>query len=106
MTAYRPGYVEPSLSEQAREDRPNPRWPQRAEVEALVARVRSLIAAAPEALQNTRSPVAEIVLKVTDDVWLATEVIEGVLADSASRFMLNAAGLHPGGTATKRRGKR
>jgi len=68
--------------------------------------VRSIIAAAPEALQNEQSPVAEIVFDVTDDSRLAVQVIEGVLADSACRFMLNAAGLHPGGASTARRGKR
>ena len=106
MSVYPADYVEPSQSKQAREDRPNPRWPQRVEVETLVARVRSIIAAAPEALQEKRSPVTEIVFDVTDDAWLATQVIEGVLADSACRFMLNAAGLHPGGASTRRRGKR
>jgi hypothetical protein len=91
---------------QAREDRPNPRWPQDEEIEELVARARAIIAANPGALINVRSPVSAVVLDLLSDAadgdLLAPRVVEGVLADSASRHMLNGVGLH-GGSSTRKR---
>lgn len=91
---------------QAREDRPNPRWPQEEKIEAWVARVRAIIAGNPAALCETRSPVAEIVSGIVEDDWAASRVVEGVLADSACRFMLTGVGLHGGGAPRKRGAKK
>jgi hypothetical protein len=94
---------------QAREDRPNPRWPQDVEIERLVARARAIIAANPAALADVRSPVAEVVLDLLSDAgdgdWLAPRVVEGVLADSACRHMLNGVGLHGAASKRKRRAR-
>ncbi len=92
---------------QAREDRPNPRWPQDVEIERLVARARAIIAGNPGALADVRSPVTQVVLDLLSDAgdgdWLAPRVVEGVLADSASRHMLNGVGLHSAASTRKRR---
>ena len=105
MTVYRDDHLEPTRPQQARDDRPNPRWPQNSEVEALVARVRSAIASNPAILRDAHSPVADLVSDVTDDLLVAAEVVEGVLADSACRWMLSGVGLHCAVTP-KRRAKR
>lgn len=104
MTWYRnPG----DKPRQAREDRPNPRWPQDEEIEALVARARAAIASNPSALVDVRSPVADVVLRLTSEIglddWTAARVVEGVLADSACRHMLNGVGLHGAASTRKRR---
>lgn len=92
---------------QSREDRPNPRWPQAEEIEALVARARAIIASNPGALSSICSPVSEVVLRLVseagDDGWIASRVVEGVLADSACRHMLNGVGLHGAASTRKRR---
>lgn len=92
---------------QGREDRPNPRWPQNVEIERLVARARAIIAGNPAALADVRSPVTQVVLDLLSDAddgdWLAPQVIEGVLADSACRHMLNGIGLHGAASTRKRR---
>ncbi len=94
---------------QSREDRPNPRWPQDEEIERLVARARSIIAGNPRALVDVRSPVSELVRDLVSDLgdgdWLAPMVVEGVLADSACRHMLNGVGLHGAAPARKRRAR-
>lgn len=104
MTVYRDFGDGPR---QARDDRPNPRWPQDEEIEGLVARVRAIIAGNPGALVDVRSPVSEVVLDLLSDTgdgdWLAPRVVEGVLADSACRHMLNGVGLHGAAPARKRR---
>lgn len=92
---------------QAREDRPNPRWPQDEEIERLVARARAIIAGNPWALVDVQSPVSQIVAGLVADSgdgdWLAPRVVEGVLADSACRHMLNSVGLHSAASTRKRR---
>jgi hypothetical protein len=94
---------------QIREDRPNPRWPQDEAIEALVARARAIIAGNPAALANARSPVSEVVCDLladrSDGDRLAPRVVEGVLADSASRHMLNGVGLHGAAPSRKRRAR-
>lgn len=91
---------------QAREDRPNPRWPQDEHIEALVARARATIARDPSALVHARSPVADVVLwlvsAVDADEQVAARVVEGVLADSACRHMLNGVGLHDASRRNRR----
>ncbi len=92
---------------QSREDRPNPRWPQNGEIERLVAQARARIAENPAALVDIQSPVSEVVRDLVSDMsdgdWLAPLVVEGVLADSACRHMLNGVGLHGAAPARKRR---
>ena len=96
----------PIPPKQSRDDRPNPRWPQSAEIEALVARARSVIAKNPHALVDLPSPVATIVEELTDDDYEAARVVEGVLADKACRFMLAGIGLHGGGSTRRGRAQR
>jgi hypothetical protein len=106
VTVYRDSENGPR---QDREDRPNPRWPQDVEIEGLVARARAIIAGNPRALVDVRSPVSEVVRDLLSDNgdgdWLAPLVVEGVLADSACRHMLNGVGLHGATPARKRRAR-
>jgi len=102
MELYRASEQGQSAPGQARDDRPNPRWPQDGQVESLVARVRAVIARNPHALRDIRSPVATVVADIVSDGWLGMHVVEGVLADSACRFMLNGAGLHCDGLARRK----
>lgn len=103
MAVYRDPQDRPR---QAREDRPNPRWQQHEEIEVLVARARAIIAGNPGALADVQSPVSEVVLDLLSDTgdgdWLAPRVVEGVLADSACRHMLNGVGLHGAASPRKR----
>lgn len=105
MKYYRDNQVEPTPPSQLRDDRPNPRWAQCPEVEVIVARVRAIIASNPAALYDIQSPVTHVVEELVDDAWTAARVVEGVLADSACRFMLNKVGLHGGDSTRKRRAK-
>lgn len=94
---------------QSQEDRPNPRWPQDDEIERLVAQARAMIAGHPGSLVDVRSPVSKVVRDLLSDRgdgdWLAPMVVEGVLADSACRHMLNGVGLHQAASTRKRRAR-
>ena len=95
-------------TQQRREDRPNPRWPQERDIETLVHRVRAVIASYPASLVKCQSPVALVVAKVLGpagvvDDFLAAQVTEGALADGGIRFMLMAHGLHDGGKGRSKR---
>jgi hypothetical protein len=103
VAVYYENEAGPTRPRQAREDRPNPRWPQDEEIEGFVARVRAIIAANPAAFVNIPSPVADIVADIVGDEWTAARVVEGVLADSACRFMLSGVGLHACGSPRRRR---
>jgi hypothetical protein len=84
---------------QPRGSRPNPRHPQGADVEELVAVVRGAISTTLDVLPAHDSPVSEAVFEVvgTADPVLALRVLEGVLADPPTRMMLALHGLHTGG---------